>query len=391
MRDFWAAVSLLWLAGVGLRLPILAVPPVILSIQADLALSGTEIGILSGLPVILFGIAALPGSLLIARIGALATLVIGLAVAALGSALRGAMLDVLVLYGATILMSAGVAIMQPSLPQLVREWMPQRVSFGSAIYTNGLLVGETLPVMLTIPLVFPLVDGSWRLSLAIWGIPLIAFALLAIVLAPRPKQRASTAVSIRNWWPDWKDKQIWQFAIVLGSVNSAYFSTNAFLPGHLTAAGRPDLISAALTALNFGQLPASFALIGVARRFERRAWPFILCGLLAISCLTGIAGTASAWTIVFSGMLGFICATVLTLGFALPALLSASADVARTSAAVFALSYSEGLIVAVLAGAAWDLSGSPRYAFLPIALSALPLLFIPQTIAFKRSGSASRL
>src|SRR5262245_47432985 len=189
MRDYWVAVSLLWLAGVGLRLTILAVPPVISLIQVDLSLSGTEIGILSGLPVILFGIAALPGSLLIARIGALATLVIGLAVAALGSALRGAMLDVLVLYGATILMSAGVAIMQPSLPQLVREWMPQRVSFGSAIYTNGLLVGETLPVMLTIPLVFPLVDGSWRLSLAIWGIPLIVFALLAIVLAPRPKQR----------------------------------------------------------------------------------------------------------------------------------------------------------------------------------------------------------
>ena len=67
MRDFWAAVSLLWLAGVGLRLPILAVPPVIATIQADLALSGTQIGILAGLPVILFGIAALPGSL---RVGA---------------------------------------------------------------------------------------------------------------------------------------------------------------------------------------------------------------------------------------------------------------------------------------------------------------------------------
>jgi CP family cyanate transporter-like MFS transporter len=391
MRDFWVAVGLLWLAGVGLRLPILAVPPVISTIQADLALSGTEVGILSGLPVILFGIAALPGSLLIARIGALATLVIGLTVAALGSALRGALLHVLVLYGATILMSAGIAIMQPALPQLVREWMPQRVSFGSAIYTNGLLVGETLPVMLTIPLVFPLVDGSWRLSLAIWGLPLIGIALLGIALAPRSKQQARTAVSIRNWWPNWKDRQIWQFAIILGSVNGAYFSTNAFLPGHLTAAGRPDLISIALTALNFGQLPASFALIAVARRFERRAWPFMLCGVLTICCLVGIAGTASVWTVVFSGALGFICATVLTLGFVLPALFSAPADVARTSAAVFALSYSEGLIVAVLAGAAWDLGGNPQYAFLPIALSALPLLFIPQTIAFKRPGAASRL
>ena len=66
MRNSWIAVGLLWLAGVGLRLTILAVPPVILLIQTDLSLSETEVGILSGLPVILFGIAALPGSLLVA-------------------------------------------------------------------------------------------------------------------------------------------------------------------------------------------------------------------------------------------------------------------------------------------------------------------------------------
>ena len=92
MRQFWTAVSLLWLAGAGLRLTILAVPPVIPLIQADLQLSGTEIGILSGLPVILFGIAALPGSLLIARFGALPTLVTGLLIAGVASGLRGALL-----------------------------------------------------------------------------------------------------------------------------------------------------------------------------------------------------------------------------------------------------------------------------------------------------------
>src|SRR5262249_35098241 len=127
MPNFWVVASLLWLAGVGLRLTILAVPPVITLIQADLHLSGTEIGILSGLPVILFALAALPGSLLIARLGALATLVIGLLVAGVASGLRGVVLNVYALYAATILMSAGIAIMQPALPPLVRAWMPERV------------------------------------------------------------------------------------------------------------------------------------------------------------------------------------------------------------------------------------------------------------------------
>ena len=390
MREYWVAVGLLWLAGVGLRLTILAVPPVISLIQADLNLSGTEIGILSGLPIILFGIAALPGSLLVARYGALATLVAGLVITGVASGLRGAVLDVAVLYAATILMSGGIAIMQPALPLLVRQWLPQRVSFGTAVYSNGLLVAETVAVLLTIPIVLPLVDNSWRLSLAVWGAPLIVIAALTVVLAPPPKE---TAVILppkgRTWWPDWSNKLIWQLGLVFGAVNSTYFCSNGFLPGHLTDAGRPDLIGSALTALNFGQLPASFALLGIVDKLERRAWPFMLCGALMLLCVVGIAVTANLWTVFFAGMLGFLGAFVMTLGFALPALLSSPSEMARMSAAMFTVSYSGALVVSVLSGAAWDLAGSPAFAFLPIALSAPPLLIVPPMIRFNRTHGAA--
>jgi CP family cyanate transporter-like MFS transporter len=383
MREFWIVASLLWLIGVGLRLTILAVPPVITLIQADLHLSGTQVGILSGLPVILFAAAALPGSQLVARFGALATVVIGLLVAGMASGLRGALLDVSALYAATILMSAGVAIMQPALPPLVREWLPQRVSFGTALYSNGLLVAETVAVMLTIPVVLPLVDNSWRWSLAVWGMPLVVIAVLTMALAPRSK--ASAAIAPANgprWWPDCSSKLIWQLGFLFGSVNSVYFCSNAFLPGYLTGAGRSDLIGGALTALNFGQLPAAFALLAVAGKLERRAWPFIVCGVLMLLCVAGIAATANLWTVFFAGFLGFLGAFVMTLGFGLPALLSAPAETARLSAAMFTISYSEALLVSVLSGAAWDLTGSPRFAFLPIAVSALSLLFVPALVRF---------
>ena len=388
MREFWVAAGLLWLAGVGLRLSILAVPPAILSIQSDLRLSGTEVGVLSGLPLILFAIAALPGSLLIARFGALATLASGLLIAGVASGLRGAVLDALVFYAATVVMSVGIAIMQPALPPLVRRWLPRHVSFGTAVFTNGLLVGETLPVMLTIPLVLPLVEGSWRWALAIWGLPLVLIAILTVALAPARKEVADVPATVLSWWPDWRNKLIWQVGILLGSVNSVYFCSNAFLPGHLTAAGRPDLISAALTALNFGQLPASFALLVVADRLVRRAWPFIVCGGLMLLCLAGVVMTASPWTVAYAGALGFLGAGVFTLALALPPLLSAPADLARVSAAIFAICYSEALLVSVLSGAAWDLGASPRFAFLPMALSALPLLFLPPFIRFRQPQQA---
>ena len=54
------ALLLLWIAGVALRLTILAVPPVIPLIHDDLHLSETQVGILSGLPMVLFAGAASP-------------------------------------------------------------------------------------------------------------------------------------------------------------------------------------------------------------------------------------------------------------------------------------------------------------------------------------------
>jgi CP family cyanate transporter-like MFS transporter len=385
MREFWLAVSLLWLAGVGLRLTILAVPPVISLIQADLQLSGTEIGVLTGLPIVLFGLAALPGSLLIARFGAVAILVAGLTIAGIASALRGAVPHTFALYAATVVMGAGIAIMQPALPPLVRQWLPKRVSFATALYTNGLLVGETLAVMLTIPVVLPLADNSWRWALAIWGMPLIMIALLTALLAPaRTDAQSSRTQALMSGWPDWSNPLIWQISFVFGAVNSVYFCSNAFLPGYLIGAGRADLIAATLTALNLGQLPASFVLLGIAGKLENRAWPFIACGALMLACIAGMISTASIWTIVFAAGLGFLGAFVLTLGFALPALLGAQSDVARMSAAMFTISYSEALIVSVLSGAAWDVAGSARFAFLPIALSAVPLLFMPLLIPFRR-------
>jgi CP family cyanate transporter-like MFS transporter len=386
MREFWIAASLLWLAGAGLRLTILAVPPVISLIQADLQLSGTEIGVLTGLPIVLFGVAALPGSLLIARFGAVAILVAGLTIAGMASALRGAVPHTLALYAATIVMGAGIAIMQPALPPLVRQWLPKRVSFATALYTNGLLVGETLAVMLTIPLVLPLAGNSWHWALAIWGVPLIVIALLTVLLAPaETNAQSSRTQAPMSGWPDWSNPLIWQISFVFGAINSVYFCSNAFLPGYLTGAGRADLIAATLTALNLGQLPASFVLLGIAGKLENRAWPFIACGVLMLVCTVGMISTASVWTIAFAAGLGFLGAFVLTLGFALPALLGAQSDVARMSAAMFTISYSEALLISVLSGAAWDVAGSARFAFVPIALSAVPLLFMPMVIPFRRA------
>src|SRR5947208_10043284 len=184
-RHILLSIFLLWLAGVGSRLTILAVPPVIPLIRTELGMSETQVGILTGLPPVLFACTAVLGSLLIARFGALATLTAGLLATAAGSALRGAAPEMISLYAATVVTGFGVAIMHPSLPPLVRQWLPHRIGFGAAVFTNGLLVGEILPVALTIPVLLPLLHNSWRGSFLVWAIPVALMAFVIMALAPR--------------------------------------------------------------------------------------------------------------------------------------------------------------------------------------------------------------
>jgi CP family cyanate transporter-like MFS transporter len=378
---FLLHILLLWLAGNALRLTILAVPPVIPAIHNDLDLSATGVGILGGLPVVMFAVAAVPGSLLIARLGAVRALLVGLMLTAVAGALRGSVASVAWLYAMTILMAAGVAVMQPALPALVRLWTPQRAGFATAVYSNGLLVGEILPVLLTIPLVLPLVHGSWPLALAFWSLPIVA--ITAVVMTATATEKAAAAPAARpRWWPDWRNGLIWKLGLTFGSVNAMYFSANTFLPDYLTTHGRPDLISAALSALNFGQLPSSILLLALASRLERRVAPYLVFGVLALTSVIGIATSASAWTVFWAALLGFSAAGVLVLVLALPPILCAPADVAPVSAAMLTVSYSLAMIVAVLSGITWDVTGVPSAAFIPMGLCGLVLFCVPATIPF---------
>jgi CP family cyanate transporter-like MFS transporter len=172
--------------------------------------------------------------------------------------------------------------------------------------------------------------------------------------------------------------------LILGSVNSLYFCTNAFLPGYLESVGRADLISAGLTALNVGQLPASLLLVLVADHIERRVWPYVFFGLLALLSLGGLVSTTSSWTVFWAGLLGFACGAALALGLALSPLLSEPRDVPRVSAAMFTVSYMFAMTISVLSGAVWDWTGFVRAAFLPIALSALPIILLTPALRFRR-------
>lgn len=365
---------LLWLAGIDLRLTILAVPPVLPLIHGTLGLDETSVAALTGLPVLLFALVAVPGSLLIARLGARRAVVAGLVTVAIASALRGLGPSAPMLFAMTFVMGAGVAVLQPALPALVSRWFPSRIGLATAVYANGLLVGELLAASLTLPLVLPLVGGSWPWSFAFWGLPVLVTALL-VLLGTRDGAPAGSATRLR-WWPDWRDARVWQLGCVQGGGSALYFASNAFLPDYLHATAQAALLNPCLTALNSGQLPASFVTLLLARHLAGRKAPLIVAALVGLVALGGLL-THIPWVLVAcAGVIGFAAAFTLILTLALPPLLAPPEDVHRLSAGVLTISYALAFIFPLIGGAVWDATSFTAAAFLPGAVGAVLVLVL---------------
>ena len=381
------ALLLLWLAGVALRLTILAVPPVIPLIHDDLHLSETQVGILSGIPMVLFAGAAIAGSLMVARLGAVHALLTGLALCAAGSVMRGVGPSLAMLYFGTVVTSFGVAVMQPSLPPLVRAWVPRRIGFATAVYTNGLIVGEIFPAALTIPLVLPMLHRSWQWSFVFWAVPVVLIAVAIFVLAPRSE--AGVAAAPRRWMPDFRNGLIWRIGILLGSVNATYFALNGFLPDYLTHTGQAELINGALTANNMGQLPASFLLLVSAERLVRTSWSYVVCALMCVAGLLMVTMMSGGWVIAGAAVLGCFAAGVLVLILALPPLISESDEVHLVSAGMFTVSYSVAVIVPIISGLLWDLTGWLLAPFIPMGICMAVVIGLAPTIVLREKSAGA--
>jgi CP family cyanate transporter-like MFS transporter len=370
----FAVLALLWLAGAAIRIPLLAVPPVIPLIHDDLHISETQVGLLVGMPLIMFALAAIPGSLLIARFGVLVVAIVGLSVATLAAAARALAFDVWTLYLATLFMGFGVAIFQPALPTLVRLWAPTRTWLANAVSTNGMVMGATFASATTIPVVLPLVGGSWRLDLLAWSAPGFVAALLYALAAPRPRTADAAVQSTpARWWPDWNSPILWLLGITLGVNNALFFAVNAFVPDYLTSIGRGGMIGTTLAWLNGSQLVGSFIMLAMAERLQRGSLPFVIFGPVTVLGLLGIVFCDGIWIVVSAAAAGFGAAVTFIVTFGLPAILSPPGEVHRMAGGMFAISYTIAVIVPILCGAFWDLTGLPWTAFLPMALCAVGL------------------
>lgn len=374
-------LAVLWLVGWTLRVPILAAPPLATRIADSFGLGEAAVGALTMLPVVMVAFGALPAAWIIARFGLRAAIVTGLLVMAAASVARGQVPSASSLFLASAVMGLGVAMFQTALPAATRVWTPTHVALGSAVYLNGMMLGELSGAGLTLPVVLPLAGGDWRFALVLWSVPILLIALLVALMRPPKEQSDTGSAGLPGLCkdaslPKWNDLRVWQYGLLLASSVVAFFVVNAYSGSILQSRGEYEAAEEFHFAYNATPLLASFAVL-MAPRWVGSRGPIAVSALFAALGLAGFA-FLDGWASWVSALVAGFAATVeLILLVSLPPAIAKGIAVTRLSAGMTLIGFSTAFLLTLLGGwladsTDWiEMALTPSLIFMIVALGAL--------------------
>jgi CP family cyanate transporter-like MFS transporter len=362
-------LAVLWLVGWTLRVPILAAPPLSTRIADTFGLGEAGVGALTMLPIVAVAFGAIPAAWIIARFSLRFVIVSGLLVMVAASVARGLVPTTTMLFSASILMGLGVAAFQTALPAATRVWTPTHVALGSAVYLNGMMLGELSGAGLTLPLVLPLAEGDWSIALVLWAVPILLIAaLVALMHLPKDpydaKDIESTRLSPGNSLPNWKDCRVWQYGLLLASSAVAFLAINAFSGTLLRARSETEALGGLLFAYNATPLLASFIVLAAPKWIGQRT-PIAVSAVLAAAGMAGFIFLESwaSWTAAL--VTGCASTVELILLVSLPPAIAKGIAVTRLSAGMTLIGFAIAFALTLTGGWFADLSGWIEMALIP--------------------------
>jgi MFS transporter, CP family, cyanate transporter len=323
-------------AGLNMRAAIAAVGPVLPEIRQDLALSPTEAGLLTALPVLCFAVLAPPVAWAGRRLGVDRALVAGLLLLALATALRVVGGPPALLIG-TALVGAGMTVGNVLMPPAIKREFGIGAGRVTGLYTTAMATGAALTAALTAPLA---VLWGWRVALGIWaGLALLAAALWQLFvggrLPPAGPVRVGEPVPAAAAPRVWREPVSWAVAVFLGLQSVLYYSFTTWLPTVLVEDGGRDLGDAAVAATVFQLLGIGGALLVplvIGRLPAQRMLALVVAGGWA-TIAAGLLLWPAAWP-VWTAVGGLTQGAGVSLAFTLIVLRGADDDVVRRIAAM---------------------------------------------------------
>lgn len=260
MNDAWLLVIAIVLVASTLRAPLTAVGPVVDQIKSALSISNSTAGILTTIPLLIFGIVSPFVSRISAKLTMSKTVLLSTIIVILALVIRISGGFPIFIIG-TILLGIGIALGNVVLPSYVKWKFPLQVGLMTGLYSGTMNFTAGLGGGLS----FPLSElGGYRLSLAFW----LIFAIIAIVLwLPQmrsgSKQEKAVLKEIEHKdvrkFKITRSKLAWTVALMMGFQSMIFYTVVAWVPSILVDRGLDQSTAGYLLMLNqFAQVPMTF-------------------------------------------------------------------------------------------------------------------------------------
>ena len=284
------------LVSVNMRASISAVSPLLSTISGSYGLSAAAGGLLTTLPVLLMGVVAPFVPKLVARFGPEQVVLGALALLVGGVGLR-VVSGSWALFAGSIVIGAAIALLNVTMPGLVKRDFPDRAATMTGVYSTAMIVGATFAAALSVPMEH--VFGGWQGSMASWSVLALVSAALWLpqVLNARTGRAGTAARPAQNGATHrmaglWKHPLAWQLSVFMGLMSLLSYTLIAWLSTILTDHGMARGTAGLIFAFsNLIQVAGAFLLPLAAGRMTTQR-PLVL--LVVASNVIGIAGLIAA-------------------------------------------------------------------------------------------------
>jgi CP family cyanate transporter-like MFS transporter len=345
----------LFAASLCLRPQIVAVGPLLPSIQSGLHISHSVAGLLPTLVVLCMGLFA-PASVRLAhRFGARRSIALALALIGAFGVARALVPSADAVILLTIPVGIGVAVAGTLMPRAVKEAWPERPAFATGVYATGISLGAAVAAAVAVPLAS--LAWGWRGSLVVVSgfTALLLLTWLWFTAHQPPHERPDEKPP---HFP-WRSTVGWRLVSIFTLTSIAYYGITAWLPTVYVERGWSHASAGALiTVVSVVTLPVSL-LVAWAGDHHGSRRVYLTSGALLLF-FTGIGvvlipGGGWLWAVLIGVWVGVSFPSLMTLPLDVG---HGGREVAGMAAMMLGVGYALSSVAPFLFGAVRDATGS---------------------------------
>lgn len=370
----------------NLRPALASLGPLVESIRKDTHLSSLFLGLLTTLPLLVFGVISIFAPKFIKQFGIGKILFAALFILTIGILVRS--LDwIPALYIGTVLAGVGIAFGNVLLPTLTKRNFSANSGLVTSLYSSTMAIGATIAAGVSVPLAYNF-DFGWRGSLSVWAI----FSMFALVIwLPqwwKLKKVESTRNALKEMQKMMKKPLAWKISLYMGLQSFTFYVILAWLPALLVSRGFDNETAGWILSLSQATgIIGSLTIPYLAGKKENQTWIVVFLIVLEVISIIGLLFPVLGSEWIWISIIGFVLGGTFGLSLLFLVIRTSSTDSAtELSGMAQSIGYFIAATGPILIGSIFDWTGSWDYPLMLLVLIAVVKLFMglgaakPQTV-----------